>query len=125
MITRLYPNSTNRYDSVRDLIKRQKEGDPEVLEVMEEVLDYMAVALHNLITVFRPQKICIGGYLGLILSHGWMEKLWEKVDKLSHGVYPAEEHIICSKLSIYGVAFGCISWVRDHMIEYMFEEEEN
>lgn len=123
LITSLYPESTNRYESVLDLIKRQKEGDPEVLTVMEEIIDYMAVALHNLITIFHPQKICIGSYLGLILSHGWMDKLYTKVDALSHGAYSAEEHIICSKLSIYGVSFGCISWVRDHMIEYLFEEE--
>lgn len=123
LIQKLYPDYTNRYESVLDLMRRQKFEDAEVEEAMQEVYDYLAVGLANLIHIFHPQKICIGSYLGLLLGRRGLDKVAAKVQELTHNGYPADQ-IICSKLGLYGVSFGCISWVRDHLIEYLFDEEE-
>lgn len=123
LINKLYPNQTNRYESVLDLMRRQKFEDPEVEEAMQEVYDYLAIGLTNLIHIFHPETLCIGSYLGLLLGRRGLDQVAKKVEELTHGGYPVDQ-IICSKLGIYGVSFGCISWIRDHLIEYLFDEEE-
>lgn len=124
MVNKLYEAPVDRYESVLDLMRRQKYGDDQVNAEMEQVVEYLAVGLHNVIDIFHPDKICIGSYLGLMLGRGWMDKLTERVMDLTHHYYPADERIITSKLGVYGVSFGCISWMRDHLIEFLFEEEE-
>ena len=118
---RLYPGGENRYEEILDLIRRQKYGDPEVSAAVTDVLDHLAVGIYNIIKIFRPEKLCIGGYLGLLLGRGFLEPLCDRVDALLGGTYPVRERIACSRLGLYSVAFGCVSWVRDNMISYLFD----
>ncbi len=120
----LYGDEISPYQAALDIIRRAKFHDPELDEVMDMMLSYLAIALYNVIELFNPATICLGGFLGQIIGKGYLEKLHEKLKGLVGDDYPVEGRVICSKLGLYGVSFGCISWIRDNMISYCFKEQE-
>jgi Transcriptional regulator/sugar kinase len=118
IVDSLYDSNISPYDAALDIIRRAKYNDPEVEAAVDRMLDYLAVAVYNVIELFNPATICLAGFLGQIIDRGFLEKLCDKVEKLGH---PVKDRLICSKLGLFGVAFGCISWIRDNMITYQFE----
>ena len=118
IVDSLYDSNISPYDAALDIIRRAKYNDQEVEAAVDHMLDYLAVAVYNVIELFNPATICLAGFLGQIIDRGFLEKLCDKVEKLGH---PVKDRLICSKLGLFGVAFGCISWIRDNMITYQFE----
>ncbi|MBO4289760.1 MAG: ROK family transcriptional regulator [Lachnospiraceae bacterium] len=121
IVDSLYDDKTSPYDAALDIIRRAKYNDPEVEAAVDRMLEYLAVAIYNVVELFNPATICLAGFLGQIIDRGFLDKLCSKVEKLAAPGYPVRERLICSKLGLFGVAFGCISWIRDNMISYQFE----
>ena len=121
IVESLYDKNTSPYDAALDIIRRTKYNDPEVEAVVDRMLDLLAVAIYNVIELFNPATICLAGFLGQIIDRSFLDKLRAKVGELTGPEYPVNERLICSKLGLFGVAFGCISWIRDNMISYRFE----
>ncbi len=121
IVDALYDEGTSPYEAALDIIRRAKDNDPAVEKVVDDMLQHLAVAIHNVIQLFNPATICLAGFMGQIIDRGFLGKLVEKVQELTGPEYPVPERLICSKLGLFGVAFGCISWIRDNMITYRFE----
>ena len=121
IVDALYDDKISPYDAALDIIRRAKYNDPEVETVVDCMLQYLAAAIYNVIELFNPATICLAGFLGQIIDRGFLEKLCAKVEELTGKEYPVNERLRCSKLGLFGVAYGCISWIRDNMISYQFE----
>lgn len=121
IVDSLYDEGTSPYEAALDIIRRAKDNDPTVEKVVDDMLQHLAVAVYNVIELFNPATICLAGFMGQIIDRGFLGKLCAKVEELTGPEYPVKERLICSKLGLFGVAFGCISWLRDNMITYRFE----
>jgi len=61
----------------RETLRRANEGDPDMNELLRDVLDELAVALLQLQWIVDPERIAIGGGLGL--ADGILASLTERV----------------------------------------------
>ena len=125
LINELYPDTKmNRLEAVLDLHTRQKLDDPEVDKAIKQTLDYLALGLYNILQIFRPDSICIGGYLGATLANGYVDLLNDKLNELVGPANNKGRRVVCSEFGIFNVGFGCVSWIRDNIITYIFDDEE-
>lgn len=126
LINDLYPGDTrSRLEKVTDLHERQKERDPEVDAAILRILDKLALGLYNLLQLFDPDVICIGGYLGAtIYNGGYEDELNRRLIALIGPENDKGRKVIASQFGIFNVGFGCISWVRDNIISYYFGDEQ-
>ncbi|MBQ0026065.1 MAG: ROK family transcriptional regulator [Lachnospiraceae bacterium] len=122
LVDKFYPNTASRLEAVQNILNRQKNGDKEVDAALRKAVDYLAQAIYDVIQMFNPEAICIGGYLGYALNRGYMELLNEKVAALVGQANLKGRVVTASHLGIFNVAFGAVSWIRDNTIEYRFKE---
>jgi predicted NBD/HSP70 family sugar kinase len=65
------------------------EPDPVATSVLAETAEYLGAGLSDLINLFQPERILIGGWAGLQLGSGFLESV--RAHALSHALrYPAE-----------------------------------
>ena len=57
------------------------ESDPHAVQVIGEVVDYLGVGLGNLVNLFTPQRIVIGGWLGHALDDAVLPRLRDAVGR--------------------------------------------
>ena len=90
---------------VYDVIEAAENGDKFSQEIIEEISDYLSIAVGNLINLFNPQLIIIGGPIGT-KSGLLIQYLREKVRKRAM-VYPlATVEIKSSSLGTNASAIG-------------------
>lgn len=119
IVEKFYPNEKmSRLDAVMDIRRRLKEGDKKVEKAVLKSLDYLAIGIYDICQLFRPEQICIGGYLGAALAGKYEDELNEKVLKLLGPDNSTK--VTCSDFGVFNVGFGCISWIRDNIISYVF-----
>lgn len=124
LVSELYPGTDmSRLEAVEDMHNRQKKGDQAVHKKLMEMIDYLAIGLYDILQLFRPDRICIGGYLGATLANGYVDILNEKLNELIPPYNQKGRKVVCSEFGIFNVGFGCVSWVRDNIISYVFGDE--
>ena len=61
-------------------IIKSKENQEEVNKIIDNYLNYLSIGISNLINIFEPDAICIGGSF-VYYAPIFMDKLKEKVQK--------------------------------------------
>jgi len=119
----LYHDAAFKQEYFEDLIVRKKAGDAEVCQKIESILDYLVIGIVNVINIFNPSQICMGGLLG-ILFDGYMDEIYERIKKkaLPHFLNPFK--IYTANLGEYGAAYGGISYTRDQLIQILEMQTE-
>lgn len=110
----LYPGETVTDEMIQTVIRRKQSRDQEVCVAVEECVRYLAVGLANMINCFNPRRVCIGNYLGMILT-GEEEFLNREVDRYLLPHYQESRKIFISTLKEWGAAFGAAATVRDRV----------
>lgn len=86
-----------------------RRGDREALEIVNRVLDYLVLALGNLVNIFNPEKIVLGG----AVSFGWQDFLLQPLeDRVKAEVFPLNAKDLRIELTRLGedvVLYGCIA----------------
>ncbi|NUU18724.1 ROK family transcriptional regulator [Cellulomonas humilata] len=65
------------------LVAAAEAGEPAAIGVVDETLDVLAVALANLVNLTNPERIVLGGWVGLRLLPTRRDDLTERVRRLS------------------------------------------
>ncbi|SDQ38937.1 ROK family protein [Actinopolyspora saharensis] len=73
--------SPNRHTALAELFSGAERSEPEVLEAFRRMCTPVAVGLANLINVFDPSRVLLGGWLQLMLRHTG-EELRTALDRL-------------------------------------------
>ncbi|MEG1834850.1 MAG: ROK family protein [Oscillospiraceae bacterium] len=81
-------NGRTSFDAMRD-------GDEAAKEVVDEYVNYLACGLTNLINIFQPQVLCIGGGIGCE-REGLLEPLRKIINNEHYSVHSVEQTRICS-----------------------------
>ena len=77
-------------DDIYAIVEREK-GNPEIERILDEYVDYLVVGLANLIDIFEPEAICLGGsfiYFKDLLFDKIVTKLSGKNVKFNKGPIP-------------------------------------
>ncbi|WP_424216581.1 ROK family protein (plasmid) [Streptomyces sp. BI20] len=65
---RAWERSGDQEEALAELLRRAEAGDRAAGEVLEETAEYLGAGLSDVINLFRPERILIGGWAGLLLA---------------------------------------------------------
>jgi glucokinase-like ROK family protein len=68
---------------INALFKAAAKNNPEALQTLQETAHYLGVGIANLINLFNPHKILIGGWVGMQLSEQVLKEIREHVSNNS------------------------------------------
>ncbi|ABI67608.1 glucokinase / transcriptional regulator [Syntrophomonas wolfei subsp. wolfei str. Goettingen G311] len=88
-----------------------RRGDREARTIVAQVVDYLGIALGNLVNIFNPEKIVLGGAVSL----GWEDLLLEPLrERVKAEVFPLNARDLQIEVTRLGedvVLYGCIAEV--------------
>jgi predicted NBD/HSP70 family sugar kinase len=98
-----------------DVMTAAKEGDSVASAVIEEIMDYLSIAIANLVCVIDPEKIIIGGdltELGRFCIDGIHDRL--------EGMIPVVPKIVPSSLGLNAPILGAVIVVMKQTSDHLF-----
>ncbi len=101
-----------------------EEGDELAVEVLDEAAEHLAVAIGNLINLFNPEMIVLGGQAGAG-SELFAEMLRTKVRKRAMAYALSAVTITTGRLGPDAAAVGAAVLVLQHAPELLFGEQAN
>ncbi len=90
------------------------DGDPETGRIMQEAINYLGIGVANLVSVFNPQAIVIGG--GLSGHVGLLERVEEIVKERTFARLSENLKILPARLGNRAGLIGCLA-LAERMIE--------
>lgn len=66
---------------VETMIQMAKQGDPMMAQVLAETVHYLGAGVANLINLFNPQRIILGGKVGLLLGGQCLPEIIQEVER--------------------------------------------
>ena len=123
LCNKLYPDQPKPQKYIDEILERVKHKEPVVMAAIHEMLEYLEIGIVNMINAFNPTRVCIGGYLGLIINDSMLQELKADIAKMLPEHYCRHLDICCSSLGELGVAYGGIAIVRDKLISILSDAE--
>lgn len=118
----LYPGQTITDEMIADILAREKAEDPAVMSAIRECIHYLAIGIANIINIFNPRRVCIGNYLGMLLS-GWEKELNDEVNGYLLPHYREERKVFTSGLKEWGAALGGTVSIRTKVFETIVSDK--
>jgi predicted NBD/HSP70 family sugar kinase len=110
------PRRNNQEEGIDKLIKAAS-SDKTVVELFEEVAMYLGIAAANLVNLFNPERIIIGGWLGLRLGPVLLDDIRTTLTEQALA-YPAMRvRLELGTLGNDAVALGASTLVVSRLIE--------
>lgn len=107
-------------DGVDALISAQRAGSPEAVRAVGEAVEHLGLALANLVNLYNPEKIIVGGWFGDLLVRDHPEDLSAAVRRFSLK-QPGEQAVVeRSQLGLGAVTLGAATLPVDRFIESGF-----
>lgn len=88
-----------------------RQGDPEALKIIQRAADYLAIGTANLVNIFNPEKVIIGGGVGTGLQDLLLPRIREYVN---NNVFSLHRRNLCIEATPLGediVLLGCAAMV--------------
>lgn len=104
-------------DAVSMLIGRYRSGAPDAITAIDTLLRDLGVALANLVNLYNPQKIIVGGWFGDLIAQEFLEELSASMRRFSLK-QPGEEAVVeRSLLGADAAVLGAATLPVDRFIE--------
>lgn len=116
LVRSIYGDTQYHKKYLEDIMERKREGDKEICRLLDEVYQYLGIGIANVINIFNPNQVCIGGTLSLICADD-LNQILEPISAHTQPHFLKGLEIFCSSLGEFGTALGCVSYVRDHVID--------
>ena len=62
-------------EMLRTILDAYREGDAAARKVLDDTLEYLSVGIGNLINLVNPQKVVLGGWVGMMLAEEFLPRL--------------------------------------------------
>ncbi|MFF9978120.1 ROK family transcriptional regulator [Streptomyces erythrochromogenes] len=62
------PGTVDEEEGLSELLAAARAADPAAVELLEETAEYLGAGLSDLVNLFQPERILIGGWAGLLLG---------------------------------------------------------
>jgi predicted NBD/HSP70 family sugar kinase len=94
-----------------------KQGDPAVLSAFEETGKYIGMGVANLINIFNPQRVVLGGYLSPVYPL-IMETINAVVQERALKWSREATEIVIANCGSDASLMGAIATIYDHVLSY-------
>ena len=81
-----------------------RSGDPLASSVLSEVIDYLSIAIANLVCIVDPERIILSGDLA-----SYAEMFTQPIRERIAGLVPAMPEIVASELGMDAAVLGAIA----------------
>ncbi len=99
------------------LLKACRDGDPAAVRAITEATEHLGLALANLVNLYNPEKIIVGGWFGDLITREHPEELSAAVRRFSLK-QPGEQAVVeRSQLGMDAVTLGAATLPVDRFIE--------
>jgi predicted NBD/HSP70 family sugar kinase len=88
------------------LIRSADNGDPEAIAVLDETIAYLGIALGGLVNLYNPERIVIGGWVGLRLMESEADRIHAAVRSGSLTRPGGQFDVVCAELGGDSVSIG-------------------
>ncbi len=109
----LIGDDDNQEGTITALVAAAQRGDPSAIRVLEDITRYLGAGIANLINLFNPQRIVIGGWVGQHIGPYILPRLREVVDRYALGQPLAATGIVLGQLGQDAVAMGAATLALD------------
>ena len=100
-------------ECVETLIKAAKLGDATMAQVLSETLHYLGAGIANLINLFNPQQIILGGKVGLLLGTYCLPDIIQEVERYALRQPFHATRILVSQLGVDAASLGAARLVLE------------
>jgi predicted NBD/HSP70 family sugar kinase len=98
---------------IETLIKMARQGNPIMDQILTETLHYLGAGIANLINLFNPQRIVLGGKVGLLLGRSCLAELVREVECYALKQPFHATRILVSQLGVDAVSLGAARLVLE------------
>jgi multiple sugar transport system substrate-binding protein len=102
---------------IQSILDASREGDPRAAVVVEETLKYLGVGIANMINLFNPSKVIIGGWLGLLLGERDLASLRSVASTFTLPQPRASVSVERSRLGSTAGTLGAAALAMNHFLE--------
>jgi glucokinase len=99
--------------SAEDVFRVARTGEPWAKQIVDETLDYLALAITNIACLLNPEMIILGGGVGRSA-----DLLIEPILKRIEGVVPNVPQLVASPLDNRAALLGAITLVLNDILDY-------
>ncbi|MEA4943722.1 MAG: ROK family protein [Propionicimonas sp.] len=104
-------------EGIRELLAAHARGETEAVRAVAAVIDHLGLALANLVNLYNPEKIIVGGWFGDLIARDHPEELGAAVRRFSLK-QPGEQAVVeRSQLGTEAVTLGAATLPVDLFIE--------
>jgi predicted NBD/HSP70 family sugar kinase len=108
------PFSGDQPADVQTILDRADRGEAAAVQIVDETLRYAGAGIANLINLFNPRKVLIGGWLGQIYFDRYLPAIRESIDR-----YALKQSLESTRLELCqcgpeAVAKGAAALVLEH-----------
>lgn len=114
--TQVSLNSENREELLNEIVNAGKNGDRFILNIFEEMGEYLGIGIANLVNLFNPELVIIAG--GLSKAEELLLNPVRHTLKLH--AFPPIPQVITSKLGIYACVVGAATCVIENKFSKAF-----
>lgn len=115
----IYPGEPASRERLNELLLRDQSGDHLVNGAVDRTLSYLAVGAANLINAYRPQELCIGGFMQSFLTEERLSALRISVEQMVPEVFRHNVTITTPQLGNLSSLYGCVASIRNRVLEYI------
>jgi len=104
-------------EGVDALFSAHRDGDADAASALRDLVDHLGLALANLVNLYNPQKIVVGGWFGDRIAEAFLEDLRASVRRYSLEQPGREVVLERSRLGQNAAALGAATLPLDRFIE--------
>ncbi|SJN43778.1 ROK-family transcriptional regulator [Microbacterium esteraromaticum] len=102
---------------VNALLIASRTGDVDAVVVMKDLIEHLGLALSNLVNLYNPEKIIVGGWFGDLIIRDHLEELRAAVRRFSLKQPGEQVTVERSQLGVDAVSLGAATLPIDRFIE--------
>ncbi len=106
--------------SLESLNELAENGDAKVIEVFEEIGEYLGTGINNIINIFNPEQVIIGNRLAS--SSKWLEEPLRKKQSQTLFTHQKDLRIDFSQLSTHATALGVAAYACENFLTIDIQE---
>jgi len=85
----------DQFEAIDSFLAAYRTNEPAALQVMDETLEILGLGLVNLVNLFNPERIAIGGWAGLKIAEAGLEPLTDYVKR--NALPPSAKELVIEK----------------------------
>ncbi|MBN9629438.1 MAG: ROK family protein, partial [Actinobacteria bacterium] len=107
-------------EAIAALFAARSDGDERARSAVADLVDHLGVALSNLVNLYNPRKLILGGWFGDIIAQHVLDEVIEVVQRSSLEQPAADVRIERSTLGSKAVALGAATLPIEQFVESGF-----